>query len=354
MNTPTRHGLTLGVIASVWFGFSGALVVAAAFYGEQVNLFPIGVVLLSISLLPLYSGAEDYEPRHRRFVLYGAGALLLLGALYAAGEALLTQAAERIGAMDRGFRGPAVFGMALQVGGSFVFGFTFVLPVYHIFEVEERRLLRATLATYLVIAVASYSGLFWLLGSAMDSVDASLSAGSPALDFWNASRANFALAEVPVFLMISPFAVIFVRAYLKAKRMGQARIDDIFIIANDGRLMHHATRRLEPSMDYDILAGMFKAVLDFMKESFSKKLDATVTGFEMGDYYIAVEPGAHAAVALACKGIPHQLLREKLKRVLDRAEARHAAKLKAWDGNRESLRGFVDDVVGEMRLSRIV
>jgi hypothetical protein len=342
------------VIASIVLGLSGAVLIATSLSGVPVNLFPAGVALMGVALLPLYSGAEDYEPRHRRFVLYGAGSLLLIVALYAIGEAFLGEAAARIGALDRSFRSPALAGAGLQIGGGMVFGLGFVLPVYHIFEAEDRRLLRYTLYCYLIIAAVSYAALSFLLFAAIDSVDASISAGSPALEFWNASRANSGLAEVPVFLMIMPFAAIFVRAYLKAKRMGQARIDDIFIIANDGRLIHHATRRLEPSMDYDILAGMFKAVLDFMKDSFSRKLGSSVTGFEMGEYYIAVEPGAHASVAIACKGIPHQLLRLKLKKVLERAEAKHASEVKEWDGNRETLRGFVDEVVGEMRLSRIV
>ncbi|HKW42756.1 MAG TPA: hypothetical protein VJP06_01090, partial [Thermoplasmata archaeon] len=71
---------------------------------------------------------------------------------------------------------------------------------------------------------------------------------------------------LPYELAILGAGAIGIAAYMLVIRR-MFRIDDIFLISKDGRLLMHNTRRMRADRDEDILSGMYTAILAFLKDS---------------------------------------------------------------------------------------
>lgn len=115
-------------------------------------------------------------------------------------------------------------------------------------------------------------------------------------------------------------------------------VEDIFLIHLDGRLIHHATRRLATGVDSDILSSMLTAVTSFVKDALARTGDSTLGSLEYGNNKILLEKGkwTFLAVVINSRQEPKEL-REEMRQVIRNVESEYGGVLGKWDGNSATL-----------------
>lgn len=115
-------------------------------------------------------------------------------------------------------------------------------------------------------------------------------------------------------------------------------VEDIFLIHLDGRLIHHATRRLATGVDSDILSSMLTAVTSFVKDALARTGDSTLGSLEYGNNKILLEKGkwTFLAVVINSRQEPKEL-REEMRQVIRNVESEYGGVLGKWDGNSAPL-----------------
>ena len=117
-------------------------------------------------------------------------------------------------------------------------------------------------------------------------------------------------------------------------------VEDVFLIHLDGRLIHHATRRLATGVDSDILSSMLTAVTSFVKDALSRTGDATLGSLEYGENKIILERGKSCFLAVVITGRQEPPeLREEMRQALRNVESEYGQALSSWDGNASTLSG---------------
>lgn len=115
--------------------------------------------------------------------------------------------------------------------------------------------------------------------------------------------------------------------------------DDVFVVARDGRLMMHNTRRLRADRDEDVFAGMLAAIGSFVRDSFREE-NGDLRRFEFAGKTVLVERGRHVFVAAIHSGrVPRWAARDLRAFVAD-LEARFGPSFAAWNGSPEDLQGL--------------
>jgi len=119
---------------------------------------------------------------------------------------------------------------------------------------------------------------------------------------------------------------------------GELAVEDIFLIHLDGRLIHHATRRLAAGVDTDILSSMLTAVTSFVKDALSRTTDASLGSLEYGDSKIILERGKWTYLAVVISGgqEPPEL-RGDMRQALRNIESEYGPALAEWDGNAATM-----------------
>jgi len=123
---------------------------------------------------------------------------------------------------------------------------------------------------------------------------------------------------------------------------GKTVIDDVYLITKEGLLIHHATRRLTPDMDEDILSGMLVAIQEFVRDSFKAEKDTGIRMLEFGNSNIYLEEGEHLILAMVVRGRLTEKMRAKAREILSEIEEKYADVLKDWDGSIDAFRGVGD------------
>ena len=146
-------------------------------------------------------------------------------------------------------------------------------------------------------------------------------------------------------------AVAALSSELYGHRSGEARrtrvprretsivIDDVYLITTSGILIHHATRRLHPEIDEDILSSMLVAIQDFVKDVFRDESDFQLKKLNFGDKEIYIERGKYLVIAAVMGGKMTREIEERIRKVLFEIEERYEPVLERWDGNVEAFRG---------------
>jgi len=113
-------------------------------------------------------------------------------------------------------------------------------------------------------------------------------------------------------------------------------IEEIFLINRGGLLIRHATRRLRPDFDKDVMGGMLTAVQAFVKDSFRAK--GELNEITYGQMRILIEGGEHLLLAaVLSRGFPG-LIRRRMRAALDAIETEYANVLVGWDGDVHKFR----------------
>ena len=116
-------------------------------------------------------------------------------------------------------------------------------------------------------------------------------------------------------------------------------IEDIFLMYKDGRLIHHATRRIKADMDVEIITSMLKAVQDFVRDSFGRAEGSELGAMEYGDSKILLQKGEHTILAAVILGSEPSDLRSEMRGVINNIEAEYQTLLIKWNGLLDSLSG---------------
>ncbi len=138
--------------------------------------------------------------------------------------------------------------------------------------------------------------------------------------------------------MIVAFGILtIVVAIALSAGLGERRIviDEVFLMHRSGILIQHMSRGAELRKDDDLVASMFVAIQDFVRDSFDTK--ATLDEMSFGGRKAAVLRGEHVILAaLTSKGNPRYLFPQMkgVERALERA---HGPALVDWDGRLTSL-----------------
>ena len=129
---------------------------------------------------------------------------------------------------------------------------------------------------------------------------------------------------------------------------GDPVIDEIFLVHETGTLIAHATRRLKPDQDDDILSAMLVAIQGFVQESFKDDADATLREIAFGSRRILLERGDHILLSVVVAGDVDvdtddiERTRGEMKEVVIAVESQFRDVLIEWDGFVERFRGARD------------
>lgn len=113
-------------------------------------------------------------------------------------------------------------------------------------------------------------------------------------------------------------------------------IEDVFLVARDGRLIMHNTRRIRAQWDEDTFAGMLTAISAFVRDSFRDER-GELNRFEFSGKTVLIERVDSMYVAALYAGrVPGRALRN-LKSFVADLEARYGEQLRSWSGSPEDL-----------------
>jgi hypothetical protein len=115
------------------------------------------------------------------------------------------------------------------------------------------------------------------------------------------------------------------------------RIDDVFLLYNDGRLIKHYTRAARPSFDSETFGAMLTAVGSFVRDTLGKDEGDELTGMEFGGRKIRFVKGRRLTIAAVVAGGDDRGAMDRARRALEAMEREHAAALEAWSGRAEDV-----------------
>ncbi|MEW5760263.1 MAG: kelch repeat-containing protein, partial [Candidatus Thermoplasmatota archaeon] len=121
------------------------------------------------------------------------------------------------------------------------------------------------------------------------------------------------------------------------------KIEETFLIYNDGRLIHHATSRLKPEMDKDILSSMLTAVQTFVKDAFG---GGRLDGLKIGDKNVLLEKGAFLGLACITIGKEPSGFRERMKETIMNIEISFKPVVIKWSGDISQFSGVDKHIEG--------
>jgi len=120
----------------------------------------------------------------------------------------------------------------------------------------------------------------------------------------------------------------------------EVQIDDAFLSHVNGCIVAHATRRIKPQMDDDIMMAMLVAIQDFIKDSFKDEVDFLVERVDFGTKSLIISRGEYLVGAMVVAGGATKPVDEKLKAMIELCELRYKTQLKNWQGNLDDVRGI--------------
>ena len=114
------------------------------------------------------------------------------------------------------------------------------------------------------------------------------------------------------------------------------RIEDIYLIYNDGRLITGQSLK-ETIIDQDIMGSMLTAINDFVQDSF--KAGGELGSIDYGDNRIMIERGEQVVLAVVIYGEETRELRSQVANGLRQVESRFSSELAGWNGDVDLLSG---------------
>ena len=126
-------------------------------------------------------------------------------------------------------------------------------------------------------------------------------------------------------------------------------IDEVFLMTKGGVLIRHVSLRGELKKDDDIVASMFVAIQEFVRDSFRR--EASLDSVAFGKRHAAVVRGELTILAGIISHGEADAVTPELLAAVRAIEVRYWDALRAWDGNLAKLEG-VDEVLGQLMKGR--
>ncbi len=118
-------------------------------------------------------------------------------------------------------------------------------------------------------------------------------------------------------------------------RMLRARfkVEEAFLIYEDGRLIAHNSRRLKPERDKDIMTGMLTAVQSFVTDTLIDEERGTLDRLSYGSLTILVEGKREVNLATIISGEESPVLRQGMRNIVSYVSGQYRQYLQDWDGD---------------------
>jgi len=117
------------------------------------------------------------------------------------------------------------------------------------------------------------------------------------------------------------------------KLRARFKIEEAFLIYEDGRLITHNSRRLKPERDKDIMTGMLTAVQSFVTDTLIDEEKGTLDQLKYGSLSILVEGKGRVNLATIISGDESPVLRQGMKNILSYISGQYRQVLEDWDGD---------------------
>ena len=147
------------------------------------------------------------------------------------------------------------------------------------------------------------------------------------------------ITEIIPWQTIAILLAIGILCYLIALRILPHKLQELFLIHNDGRLISHSGKEGEKAMDQDVVSAMFTAVQEFIRDSF-KEGGESLKKLDMGDRKIVIEKGKWIYAALIYTGWPPKSVFKNLTHFIKDIEEAYGSGIEHWDGTLRSLPGI--------------
>jgi hypothetical protein len=124
--------------------------------------------------------------------------------------------------------------------------------------------------------------------------------------------------------------------------------EEVFLIHQGGTLITHLSRHQQANVDDIIFSGMFTAVQDFIKDTFTQEgsdgagganEDWALDELKLGDNNILIERSENTYLAVIFSGEGSKRLRRIVIKLLENIENKYSGILPTWDGNISQLEG---------------
>ena len=146
---------------------------------------------------------------------------------------------------------------------------------------------------------------------------------------------------LPIIIMI--IIIILVISGVVYRKKNRFIAEEIFLIHEGGILINHLSRTPQANVDDVIFSGMFTAVMEFIKDSFSNDDETenqwALDELKLGENNIMIERSENTYLAVIFSGEGSKRLRRIVNRLLDEIETKYAKVLSAWDGSINQLEG---------------
>lgn len=128
------------------------------------------------------------------------------------------------------------------------------------------------------------------------------------------------------------------------------QVEEIFLLTPGGLMVAHASRDAKHVMDRDIVAGMFTAVQDFVKDTFREKGGGALEEMELAHLRVRVLRAQWTSLAIISTGRLSDRYLSAARVALQAFEGENRATLPSWDGDPDLLQGvdvMLDEVLHE-------
>ncbi len=154
-----------------------------------------------------------------------------------------------------------------------------------------------------------------------------------------------------LFINILPLLIIIILTLIIIggmiyRKKNRFTAEEVFLIHKGGTLITHLTRHKQANVDDIIFSGMFTAVQEFIKDTFSQDgspgaadNENSLDELKVGDNNILIERSKNTYLAVIFSGEGSKRLRRIVIRLLDKIETKYEKILPTWDGNIRELAG---------------
>ncbi|MEM7625791.1 MAG: hypothetical protein AAF333_09185 [Planctomycetota bacterium] len=116
------------------------------------------------------------------------------------------------------------------------------------------------------------------------------------------------------------------------------RVEQVFLIHKEsGLLMQHLTADGVDAEDEQLVAAMFTAITDFVRDSFHADPAIGLRNLRVGEVSVWVERGPQAVLAVAVRGTGPESLRGLLQETLEDIHRAHADRLDVFKGDQSQM-----------------
>jgi hypothetical protein len=120
------------------------------------------------------------------------------------------------------------------------------------------------------------------------------------------------------------------------------KVDEIFVITEDGILLRHFSYMDTTLVDEDILSSMLTVIQNFITDSFGKK--GALKQLRLGEFNILISQGEVLNVVAISTEADLDALEKPVSKMIKVIEEINKDVLPDWDGNPENLHGIEDCV----------